>query len=294
MSNENIPIAMVTTTKTKIDLKGGQISLLKEDDKYYATIIEKAQAEQSNQLELFYELGLRENDKEAFFNTNMVLINYNVLIPIIENFVFEIGLKDFFKEITPDLIVNGKKQLDPDGIERKYFQIEGALGSVILNLDKLHRKKYQKPLVHFLNVETEYRDRFFSPIKNSFDFMMQFYSDRFYLDKETFKLISQKEDQIPMVDLQDDHYKDVYNTLSDFSCVSIMELEKLEVEGKVNFSHLTLKGQIKVVNHSGKYFDLTAYLKANQSKLLLENVDVLIDVNGKCQIRPIPSSVRTH
>jgi len=290
MSKKNIPIAMVTTTKTKNDLKGGQISILKEDDKYFATIIEKAQAEQSNQLELFYELGLRENDKDAFFNTNMVLINYNVLIPIIETIVFEIGLKEFFREITPDLIVNGKKQVDQDGVERKYFQIEGALGSVILNLDKFYRKKYQKPLVHFLNVETEYRDRFFSPIKNSFDFMMQFYSDRFYLDKENFKLINQSED-IPMVDLKDDYYKDVYNTLSDFACVSISQLEKLEVEGKVNFAHLTLKGQVKVINHSGKYFNLTAFLKANNQTLILDNVEVLIDADGKCQMNPTTASL---
>ncbi|OFZ22165.1 MAG: hypothetical protein A2202_02690 [Bdellovibrionales bacterium RIFOXYA1_FULL_36_14] len=290
MSKENIPIAMVTTTKTKNDLKGGQISILKEDDKYFATIIEKAQAEQSNQLELFYELGLRENDKDAFFNTNMVLINYNVLIPIIETIVFEIGIKEFFREITPDLIVNGKKQVDPDGVVRKYFQIEGALGSVILNLDKFYRKKYQKPLVHFLNVETEYRDRFFSPIKNSFDFMMQFYSDRFYLDKENFKLINQSED-IPMVDLKDDYYQDVYNTLSDFAYVSIMQLEQLEVEGKVNFAHLTLQGQVKVINHSGKYFNLTAFLKANNQKLILDNVEVFIDADGKCQINPITAPI---
>lgn len=145
---ENIPVVMLTTTKTEKDLKGGQIELKVEGDKTYLTIIEKAQAEQAGQLDYFQKLGLSEGEREAFFNTNIVLINFSAL----DNDDYEIAL--------PDLIKNQKGE---------FTQLEGALGSVLLNSDRLARDKGKK-LVHILNVSKENRCKFFNPIKVMSDF----------------------------------------------------------------------------------------------------------------------------
>ncbi|MFG1500408.1 UTP--glucose-1-phosphate uridylyltransferase [Halobacteriovorax sp. XZX-3] len=147
MLTENIPVVMVTTTKTERDMKGGQIALKTEGDKTYLTIIEKAQAEQAGQLDYFEKLGLREEDDDAFFNTNLVLINFN-------------AVKDY-KIALPDLIKNQKGE---------FVQLEGAMGSVLLNSDRLARKSNRK-LVHILNVNKENRTKFFSPIKNINDYL---------------------------------------------------------------------------------------------------------------------------
>ncbi len=146
MLTENIPVVMVTTTKTKRDMKGGQIALKVEGDKTFLTIVEKAQAEQAGQLEYFEQLGLREDDEDAFFNTNLVLINFNAATG------HSVSL--------PDLIKNQKGD---------YMQLEGAMGSVLLNSDKLSRKENKK-YVHILNVNKENRTKFFNPIKKMDDF----------------------------------------------------------------------------------------------------------------------------
>lgn len=146
MLTENIPVVMVTTTKTERDMKGGQIALKVEGDKTYLTIVEKAQAEQADQLEYFERLGLREDDEDAFFNTNLVLINFA-------------ALKNY-NVALPDLIKNKKDQ---------YIQLEGAMGSVLLNSDRISRNHGSK-LVHILNVNKENRMKFFNPIKGMHDF----------------------------------------------------------------------------------------------------------------------------
>ncbi|WP_419168966.1 UTP--glucose-1-phosphate uridylyltransferase [Halobacteriovorax sp.] len=150
MLTENIPVVMVTTTKTDRDMKGGQIALKVEGDKTFLTIVEKAQAEQAGQLDYFEKLGLREEDDDAFFNTNLVLINFSALGN------YEITL--------PDLIKNQKGE---------FVQLEGAMGSVLLNSDRLARAQGKK-LVHILNVNKENRAKFFNPIKkmNDFDYIL--------------------------------------------------------------------------------------------------------------------------
>ncbi|WP_412470477.1 MULTISPECIES: UTP--glucose-1-phosphate uridylyltransferase [unclassified Halobacteriovorax] len=155
MLTENIPVVMVTTTKTKRDMKGGQIALKVEGDKTYLTIVEKAQAEQAGQLEYFEKLGLRKEDEDAFFNTNLVLVNFNALSDC--------------KIALPDLIKNQKGE---------FVQLEGAMGSVLLNSDRLSRDEGKK-LVHILNVNKENRTKFFNPIKKMDDF-------DFILDNQSF------------------------------------------------------------------------------------------------------------
>ncbi len=164
VAKNKIPVTMITTTKTKDDLKGGQISLLKSGEKNFLTIVEKAQAEESNQLKYFEELGLRDGDREALFNTNIVVINEAALR---EKFSLlkETELESFLQAIAPDVISNVKEQ---DG--KKFTQLESALGSVMLNLDRHFRANFDEKMVSIVNVSPEDREGFFIPIKKREDY----------------------------------------------------------------------------------------------------------------------------
>lgn len=162
MEND-IPIVMMTTTKLEKDKKGGQLAIVMEESPYI-TIVEKAQAERAGQLEYFEQLGLREGDDISLFNTNIVIINQKALKSLFNKYL-DISEEEFLENITPELIKNIKIQN-----QEKYIQLEGALGSVILNLDKLFRRLYGQHVVHFLNLEPKFREHFFLPIKNREDF----------------------------------------------------------------------------------------------------------------------------
>lgn len=181
MLTEKIPVCMVTTTKTSHDVKGGQIALYDRGELgQYLTIIEKAQADECEQSQLFKDLGLRPTDSAAFFNTNLVLLNIDVLEELFSKCESE---EELLNAIIPDLILNKKTQ---DG--KNFFQLEGAMGSVFLNLDKYFRKKFNIPVVNIMNVSTKNRRRFFSPIKTMDDFMEQYFGEESKFNEENFHL----------------------------------------------------------------------------------------------------------
>ncbi len=158
-----IPLTMITTTKLEKDKKGGQLALV-EQETPYVTIVEKAQAQKAGQLSYFEQLGLRAGDDKALFNTNIVVINKKALKDAFQKYL-RVSESEFMRIIAPDLIKNEKEQ---NG--KKFIQLEGAIGSVILNLDKFFRTNYKKPLVSFLNLAPHNREKFFLPIKKREDF----------------------------------------------------------------------------------------------------------------------------
>jgi hypothetical protein len=79
--------ATITASDWTLDNWGGTLLACPKDGPIYVTIIEKAQAEIAGQLELFEKLGLRRGDNKAFFNTNMALFNYQLLVPKINKLV---------------------------------------------------------------------------------------------------------------------------------------------------------------------------------------------------------------
>jgi UDP-N-acetylglucosamine pyrophosphorylase len=174
MVENEIPVVMITTTKTAADKKGGQIAIVKEDNPYVA-IVEKAQALNCDQLSYFEELGLRANDRESLFNTNIALINHAALKK--EFSKLEVNADEFFHAIAPDVIRNTKTQ---EG--KKFIQLESALGSVLLNLDKYFRQNFNAPIVSFLNLEVENRKKFFMPIKKREDY--EVIKEQFTLSEE--------------------------------------------------------------------------------------------------------------
>lgn len=162
MEESQTPICMITTVKTVKDKKGGQLAIVKKQTPYL-TIIEKAQAERSGQLTYFEELGLRADDDFSLFNTNIVVLNTKIISDLIQEHNLDEEL--LASIITPDLIKNEKLQ---DG--KKFIQLEGAIGSVMLNLDKYFRENFNRSLITFLNLNEKERENFFIPIKKMEDF----------------------------------------------------------------------------------------------------------------------------
>lgn len=181
VDKEKIPVVMITTTKTANDLKGGQISLLKEDNKNFLTIVEKAQAEESGQLEYFEKLGLRPGDRKALFNTNIVVINELALKEKL-NLLGDTSLNEFLAAISPDVISNKKEQNN-----KVFTQLESALGSVMLNLDRFFRSEFNQKVVSVVNVSEQDRESFFIPVKKREDY--DYLVDNFRVSTENYKIV---------------------------------------------------------------------------------------------------------
>lgn len=295
MKKHNIPIMMVTTEKTEIDLKGGQIGIAKGQtldgrSYYYPTIVEHAQADKAGQKNLFETMGLVVNgnsvgERKSLFNTNMVIINEEVLAPLLKAEVQRAGLETLLSEISPALIRNSKEQTDADGVKRTYTQLEGAMGSIMLKLDQHFRNTTGTPLITFMNIERQHRAKFFAPIKTAFDYWMLFYSDRFQLQKESFTLKDNAPGLLPSIKLQDPETKDKYyanvkNILTSFDKTSILRLEELSVSGKVNLSGLTLKGKVQIINETGAVIDSELIGRMFPPKKELKNVKITFEKSG--------------
>ncbi len=295
MIKEKVPIVMVTTEKTANDLKGGQIALVRSiEGEDYVTIIEQAQAKEAGQQELFEQIGItiKHDDQMAFFNTNMALFNYDVLVPELEALCRDIGERALLDLLAPDLIMNWKEQSDADGITRKYLQIEGAMGSSLLNFDRFWRKKFGRPLVHFINVERDCRTKFFSPIKTAFDYFMQFHSDRFRLDSSTMRLEHVGVEKLPLVVLKDPatkdyYYADVSTVLTNFEGASIRELTSLTIKGQVSARGLKLSGRVEIVNHLSEVINAASMTLRINGECVLKNQRLLISADGRPTIESL-------
>ena len=278
MEQQQIPIMMATTAKTKVDLKGGQIALFADGPETYLGILEKAQAEHSGQGALFESLGLRPQDRTAYFNTNMAVLNMAVLVPKLQKLVQEIGRQAYLDIITPDVILNAK-----GSSAHPYYQLEGAMGSVLLNLDRFWRRYYGKPLVHLVNIELDHRTSFFSPLKTAFDFFLQFYSDRFHFNQETFRPINNRPGKFPGVVLEDKFYKEVDNVLLAFAKTSTVDLEHLTIKGQVRLANFVLKGKVLLDNQSGKMVDLQSFAPTELPRTICDQ-KITIDPQGKLHV----------
>ena len=81
------------------------------------------------------------------------------------NLLGDKSLDEFFAAISPDVISNKKEQNN-----KTFTQLESALGSVMLNLDRFFRSEYGEKIVSIVNVDVEDREDFFIPIKKRHDY----------------------------------------------------------------------------------------------------------------------------
>lgn len=305
MARESVPVAMISTTKTSLDKKGGQIGLFQmEGGKTRTNMMELAQADDVGQGPLFIEMGLTQGQPGAqYFNTNTALVNYSVLTPLLKDLVSVIGIDRFVEVISPSLTPNMKRQRDADGEFREYVQLEGALGSSLLNLDAflsvtddpaiqaVMKKHGIIKLLRLINVDTDDRTLFFTPIKNAFDYWVQFHSDLFQMNTQTWILETRRPGFLPSVTLADKnkYYEDVANVLASFGKASTVGLDSLEIQGTVLLKDAVLKGNVKIQNDSDTPVNLNdmryrASLPLLGDRLLLEDLSLSIDQEGKLTV----------
>ncbi len=294
MHKNRVPIALITTTKTGLDMKGGQIGKTSNKNKFYLDILEVAQAKTNDQLKLFEQMGLTKGEAGAqYFNTNTVIINWGVVAPFLKDLVEIIGENEFNTVICPVLIQNDKIQ---NG--KKYTQLEGGIGSVMLNLNRylsltedetiiaLMKKHDIEQMVKIINVEAEHRTSFFTPVKSAFDFWFQFFSGWFCIDTKNWRISAVKpEEQLPMVSFDDDYYKDISNLLDAFAGVSVEGLKKLSAKGKVNFAGVKmLAGNISVDSMMDGIAKLRKLLPKKFVSNGLEDAVVIVDRAEKTMV----------
>lgn len=186
MEKEQIPLAMVVTDKSVEDKKGGLLSLWEKESKTFFQIYELAQAQMDGRETWFHDLGIKIGHSQGLFNTNMFLINANVLGNILKKELKHIQkpFQDWMGCIPFDLIQN-KKQT-PQG--EKYVQLEAALASIFMGLDTYFYNKQGLRILHYLRVPLEKRYQFFTPIKSALDFYYFFFSQDFSWDPQSLKL----------------------------------------------------------------------------------------------------------
>ncbi|MGZ5279777.1 MAG: UTP--glucose-1-phosphate uridylyltransferase, partial [Pseudobdellovibrionaceae bacterium] len=269
-----IPVVLVTTTKTAIDNKGGILTLVKDTQtgELFLKVVETAVAKAAGQLEVFEKTS-------GLVSTNLTLFNHEVLSEKLKKLT-EVEL---LHAMAPDVVLNWKEQKDQDGVTRKYLQLEGTMGTSIMNLDRVFRKRFGEPLVYVVNIEASRRTDFFSPIKSAFDYFMQFHSDRFGITQANYKLRHFGGENLPAFTLKDPatkdaYYQDVQNVLFSFQKTSVRGLKNLQINGQVLIRNMVLQDHVQIKNETGQLVDisdLSARLpKDTDGRPLLKNIHI--------------------
>ena len=314
MVKKKAGIIMLSTTKTGVDIKGGIIGIENLEGSRgqmrSAQLFELAQARKSKQETTFYNVGLDTSKLpealhsihepgQQYFNTNVVLINKTLLSPFLKRLKNNMGEEEFAKIITPDLIENEKEQ---DG--RKFVQLEGALGSVVLNLNRFvtnseEAKNLWKEIsgsdqfLRIINLSVEERTDFFTPIKYAFEFWLQAYSDHFVINPATWRLENARPSHLPNVSdslVQNPYYMDLQNVVEAFGHAKTLELDDLDIKGNVKLKDAVLRGKVEITSEYNVVFDLNSPAikdsigTTDTGTLLLENVSIFISQDGEVTV----------
>lgn len=293
-----IPVVMVTTTRTSLDIKGGIIGVLRNKaGQFLASILELAQAKAVGQEKDFLSAGITTgNIGQQPFNTNTVLINDGLLKPFLTELHAILGEEKFLEFMTPDLITNKKTKETATGKKKDVFQLEGALGSALLNLNtflittdipevKALMKKFNiDRLVYFVNYDEEDRIKSFSPVKYAWDHWLYAYSGNFKVDMKTWRISSQFGSNLPAFTSMDEYYEDISNMISSFNGVDVSHLKEITIKGVVDLPHVILEGKVIIENRSGSKIDLNEFawlLEQRSGRVVLKDAHLIIDENKK-------------
>ena len=251
MVKNKVPIVMITTTRAGIDAKGGIIGIeTLADGSTRTQLLEIKQAKNAGQEPIFVTTGLPGAQNEAepykqFFNTNVAIINYSALVPILK-VLMDTGVvtkQQIIDAMTPDLISNEKEAKDGT----KYLCADSALGSALLNLSALFdsnlqaRSVLQKltetesnpegltKLVNLVNAGLHERTQFFTPFKKSYDYWFQNYTEYYTLNTSTWMLednTAYSQDGPPTLELhpeEADSYGDITYLIEAFGETSVTD-----------------------------------------------------------------------
>src|SRR5919107_637075 len=217
MAREGIPFVMEVTDRTEADRKGGHIAA-RRDGGY--VLRETAQTPEED-LDALQDIG-----RHRYVNTNNLWVDLRALRSLLEEREGVLGLP---------LIVN-KKTVDPgDKSTPEVFQLETAMGAAVGVFEGARPLRVPRTR--------------FSPVKSTED-LLGLRSDAYVLtDDARVELDPRREQRPPVVDLDDEHYKQLRDLEQHFpaGAPSLVECERLSLEGPVTFGRdVVVRGTVRV------------------------------------------------
>ena len=301
---------MFTTTALPCDVKGGKASVKRlPNGTMVPYLLEIAQAKDAKQEDIFYKMGMETDDLpqelaerhqpgEQYFNTNSVAIAEKPLRELMQAVKDELG-EEFYKYmIAPEFFLN------PNG---DVYQFDGAMGSLILRMNEIietdervqeiwQRVSKGRDFVRFVNIEPEYRDEFFGPIKFPVDKVEKERTTHFTFDQAQLCPVNTRPGHVThwggdLVEKKT-FFADVTNTEAAFGDMTdTSNLDALTVRGPVLFANSTMIGTIDIT-YANKGATLEDAISLNHplvrqmlgqsedGKLHLENIKIVIDEQG--------------
>ncbi|MBP9691181.1 hypothetical protein KBD81_03830 [Candidatus Woesebacteria bacterium] len=264
---------LLSTTRTPADVKGGIIGLKKtESGGRVPYLMELAQA--NGQSEDFAKIGVSDDAEiagqkhykgEQYFNTNTVLLNEDLLHDFLDRIYKEMKEEEYNRIVSPEFMRKTKKS---DVDDKEYLCPEGALGSLVFRLnEEVHTNDSLRQMwkevsgdsefLQIVNVEEEYREELFTPVKYSSDFYLQEYSDRYYLEtdpsSERYATLVSQAPGCPLK-LEGDlinsksYYGSVWNLIHSFGFARMRELKSLDIKGAISCPDAIWKGNVRIVS----------------------------------------------
>ncbi|MFB0527266.1 MAG: methyltransferase domain-containing protein, partial [bacterium] len=269
MSKEDIPVAVVTRTRTALDVKTGLMGIeILPDGKLRVKVMETVTAKRNGQIDEFGNMGLPGGlgeEGKQYANTNLTLVNISLLQPFLQAVKDALGEEKFIEVITPDILIHERTKGD-----KSFIQLEGGLTSALLNLDAfitttddpvvvaLKERFGINKLVYTVNVDPEDSTKLSTPVKYSLDFWRQAYSDEYFLDTTNWVLVNNNPGHVPKVDLKDSYYSDLKNCIDSLGNASIVAADELTINGIVHLKDAVLMGKVIIDNDSGHAVDLNS------------------------------------
>ncbi|KAK3259802.1 hypothetical protein CYMTET_31220 [Cymbomonas tetramitiformis] len=214
-ATNNIPFLMECTERVAADKKGGHVARNKEG---HLVLREVAQCSPED------EMDFMDIKRHKFFNTNNLWINLEALKSLLEE-------NDGVMPLPP---IKNRKTVNPrDKTSTPVFQLETTVGAAIQCF----------PGARAVVVP---RTRF-APVKTCSDlFMLQ--SNAYRITDDAKVVLKSK--QVPLVKLDDDHYKMADQMLNLVQCVPVLEhCKALTVRGAVKFlPGVVIMGKVAITN----------------------------------------------
>ncbi len=287
---ENNGIGKLVTPATRIDVKGGKegVKMVRAPDGSLIYIpqqqeIADAKSAGEKSLDLFLSAG-QPDGKEQYgeesvgkqlFNTNVIPILEDVIMPLLAELKAHVGDEDYYEIISPTRI---KKPIKTAKDGNRYMPVDGAIGTVIHNineyfmlsedqavhamLDKAGVTKGPSGRYRVLSLFNVPR-QFFTPNKFPFDPYMQANRSVMRLNTDTFLLEPVVEGWTPPeanfegADPNDNYYSELQNLrLSLGLKPDLSKLTGLDISGRVKLENATLIGEVEIVNSTGELIDL--------------------------------------
>jgi UTP--glucose-1-phosphate uridylyltransferase len=221
-AREELPFAMEVCPRTEADKKGGHVARHAETG---GLVLRETAQTPDDDVPAF-----EDTERHPYFNTNNLWVNLRALAAVLEERDGVLGLP---------MIVN-RKTVDPaDSSSPEVFQLESAMGAAIGVFEGA--AAVLVPRARFV------------PVKKTTDLLV-LRSDAYELtDDWRVALADERDGRIPLVDLDDDHFK----LLGDFERrfehgpPSLRACERLSVSGDVAFGRdVTVRGTVSI-EHSG-------------------------------------------